>query len=147
MDSKYSEVSDDDQELPFLGVAKPTSKKTITQKWLVLSIALLSIVAHVAILMAWKAPYHLVSNPPSKSSNKLYCEMHSMSDHGYNTDHEAPFHGVTDTRIEIWPEDAWDNTIYVGPPSEELDKAWDKLQAGTSTIMLRVAIILIHLWL
>lgn len=45
----------------------------------------------------------------------------------------GPFHGVIKQKIELWPQDAWDNSIYVGPPSRELDTAWDRLQAGMWT--------------
>ena len=42
----------------------------------------------------------------------------------------GPFHDVVSKKITLWPRDAWDNSTYVGPPSRELDAAWDKLQAG-----------------
>jgi hypothetical protein len=51
---------------------------------------------------------------------------------GFNlTDWQDPFQDVLETQIEIWEADAWDNSIFVGPPSEKLDDAWDKLQRGT----------------
>jgi hypothetical protein len=49
---------------------------------------------------------------------------------GITTHSKAPFRDVIRSRRESWPPDAWDNSVYIGPPSAELDAAWDQLQAG-----------------
>ncbi|TVY54106.1 hypothetical protein LCER1_G004268 [Lachnellula cervina] len=104
----FSKINNDEQE-PFLdkheGEISPKSRKRV---WILPSIALFSVVAHLALLLLWRT----VWTHPNAMSKTVQKPSQLFK-----------------TQIEIWPEDAWDNSVYVGPPSKELDAAWDKLQA------------------
>ncbi|KAL6714528.1 hypothetical protein ACLMJK_007953, partial [Lecanora helva] len=116
----WSHNNDDEQE-PFFSKdetemcsdnLKQHSGKSI---WIYFSVAIFTIIAHGSLVLFWTAPW---TSPDSVSRNL-------QSTQGLY----SPFYGVINKKIETWPEDAWDESQYVGTPSREIDTAWDKLQA------------------
>ncbi|KAF4629402.1 hypothetical protein G7Y89_g8740 [Cudoniella acicularis] len=107
----------DDQE-PFIGkeegetYADLATNQPKKRSWLFPSFVLLSIVAHLALLLSWKGSLKSLTGDTSMSP-RLY----------------TPFHGAIKTKTEIWAPDAWDNSVYSGKPRKELDDAWEKIQA------------------
>jgi len=47
-----------------------------------------------------------------------------------NIDIIGPFQRVLSTKVEIKMDSKWDDSVYMGPPSKDLDNAWHKLQEG-----------------
>lgn len=134
--------SDDEDRAPLLNENEKESDKSVNNttpqsrdyKWFIPSIALISIVVHAALLVLWAGPKNLTewnSEGSSKSWN-LYSMKFLFITVNREANHSppAPFREVIDTKVEIWPEDAWDNSIYTGRPSKKIDEAWNRLQAG-----------------
>ncbi|KAG9235551.1 hypothetical protein BJ875DRAFT_483106 [Amylocarpus encephaloides] len=114
-----SSDNSEDHRIPFLGkddkecemYAKlPPNQRS--SSWFLPIIALLSIVAHSLLLLLWMKPSEM---PESflrpQNLSRLY----------------SPFHNAIKTQVEIWADDAWDNSVYTGNPRKELDDAWNKL--------------------
>ncbi|EPE25360.1 hypothetical protein GLAREA_01272 [Glarea lozoyensis ATCC 20868] len=115
-----STIEEEDQE-PFLGKEDSgnfqgaTYRRSLKTPWVLTKISLLSILIHIGLLVLWKSSWQQHSNTSFERSqaSKFY----------------SPFENVISKKIENWEKDAWDNSIFLGEPSEELDLAWDKLQA------------------
>jgi len=100
-------------------------------------IVLLSIVAHILLLLSWTRLSHVPEVPlGSPKSTGLYSKSSDSIAQGlfiWNANDLDPFDGVITSQIEVWEGDAWDNSVYTGPPRKALDNAWNKLQLGKSS--------------
>lgn len=47
-----------------------------------------------------------------------------------NTNSQGPYQHVLETHVEEWASDAWENSVFTGPPRQEVEDAWDELQRG-----------------
>jgi hypothetical protein len=112
---------------------KPTFQKPRKSLWLFAAIALLSIVIHSGLLLLWMASEGRVHLRHLKCQNhqNFIVSAHPISMFCQDADSKGPFEIVISNNIEMWAEDAWDNSVFMGKPSKELDAAWDELQAGT----------------
>ena len=132
-----SHTKEDDQ-VPFLennereDDAKAAIQEAQRSRRLFLIVILLSLIIHLILSLLWFKPWHS-SSPVTKDTQKP-SSLYSMCPHAliskitaYRSD---PFHSAIRTKIEQWPDDAWVNSVYTGPPRRELDMAWNKLQTG-----------------
>jgi hypothetical protein len=133
-----SNIDEEDRE-PFLGKENSeccfqgaTYHRSLKAPWVLTTVSLLSILIHIGLLVLWKSSWQqqsTVSFDKSQAS-KFYSKplLHHITSQNSNV--EGPFENVISKKIERWEKDAWDNSVFLGEPSKELDLAWDKLQAG-----------------